>query len=76
MKFLIWSNEHDRWWKSNANGYTEYEDQAGLFSFNEAATICLDANKYQMPNAKPNEMMFPVRDPRSDELTRKLDPEL
>jgi len=45
-KYLIWSNEHRGWWKANRHGYTTRTDKAGQFSFEEAAEIVTNANRY------------------------------
>lgn len=61
MKFLIWSNEHEGWWRPNRQGYTAHKHQAGFYTFDEAVNICIDANEFQEFGEKPNEMMFPVK---------------
>src|SRR2546422_8179969 len=43
--YLIWSNEHQGWWKANRHGYTTRTDKAGHFSFGEASAICEQANR-------------------------------
>lgn len=43
-KWLVWSNEHLRWWKPNRLGYCERRADAGLYSFDEACLIVRDAN--------------------------------
>lgn len=37
--YLIWSNEHRRWWRGGGAGYTSRVDDAGLFSRSEAIEI-------------------------------------
>lgn len=39
MKFLIWSWEHNMWWRPNHAGYTELVEEAGRYSLAEAAEI-------------------------------------
>ena len=39
MMFVIWSWEHNAWWASNRQGYTEQLDRAGRYSFDEAAEV-------------------------------------
>lgn len=44
--YVIWSNEHGSWWKSNRCGYSRHFDLAGRYTFEEAQQICADANRY------------------------------
>jgi hypothetical protein len=37
---LIWSHEHRAWWRANRRGYTTELLGAGLYSPEDAATIC------------------------------------
>lgn len=74
MMYLIWSNEHRAWWRGNRHGYTTRTDRAGQFSFEEARTICENANRYDQPlDKRPstgiNEVM--VEAPSQDRI--KLD---
>lgn len=41
---LIWSLEHQGFWKSERNGYTPDIREAGRYSIFEAEEICSDAN--------------------------------
>ena len=43
-KWLIWSFEHDGWWRANSQGYTKQQDLAGQYEFEEAYGICQRAN--------------------------------
>lgn len=43
--WLIWSNEHDAWWGPNSMGYRLNRGEAGRYSFDEARTIVLSANR-------------------------------
>ena len=43
-KFLIWSIEHDGWWRPGRCGYTIHLAEAGRYSREEAAAIVEDAN--------------------------------
>lgn len=36
VKFLLWSNKHQKWWLPDENGYTSDVDEAGRFSEWEA----------------------------------------
>lgn len=65
----IWSIEHDGWWRPNEMGYTPYRDEAGLYSFERAEQICLDANRFR--GRMPNEAMVPVDDPSLEARTEE-----
>ena len=57
-KVLIWSNEHDGWWRPMRCGYTSFKELAGWYDLDEAIEICKDANKYidwDIINIKPKE---------------------
>ena len=45
MNFLIWSFEHEAWWKPAAHGYTKEKALAGRFTLEKALEYCQDANK-------------------------------
>lgn len=38
--YLIWSNEHQLWWRPNNRGYTSDLSQAGRYHRSEALAIC------------------------------------
>lgn len=42
-KYLIWSNEHVAWLRSDRCGYTKHFDAAGRYSRAEAISICASA---------------------------------
>jgi hypothetical protein len=42
--WLIWSNEHQAWWRPNHAGYTPFIEEAGRYEFDVAAKIVADAN--------------------------------
>jgi len=42
--YLIWSIEHDQWWKPNKMGYTDDMSKAGRYSVEDATEICEIAN--------------------------------
>lgn len=54
-KWLIWSIEHDGWWKPNRHGYTKYKFQAGRYSFKDACEIVKNSNWRDKDN--PEEAM-------------------
>ena len=39
MKYLIWSFEHNAWWRPNECGYTENIDEAGRYEPEDAKRI-------------------------------------
>lgn len=39
MKVLIWSNEHESWWRPNSQGYSPNISRAGLYEREEAESI-------------------------------------
>lgn len=43
-KWIVWSNEHKMWWRANNNGYTDYYEDAGRYTYDEAVMICAGAN--------------------------------
>lgn len=40
MSYLVWSNEHNAWWRGNRCGYTQHMDKAGRYTRKEAIQIC------------------------------------
>lgn len=40
MKYLIWSNEHNAWWRAGRAGYTRELDAAGRYGRDEAIKQC------------------------------------
>lgn len=43
-QYLVWSEEHGRWWRPAAQGYTSSIAEAGIYSKQQADMICRDAN--------------------------------
>jgi hypothetical protein len=41
--YLVWSDEHQGWWKAAERGYTPFLAQAGHYSRERAIQICTDA---------------------------------
>ena len=59
--WLIWSNEHNAWWRSNACGYTSDIKSAGRYPLSHARRICINANFDNAnfdPHVGPNETMM------------------
>lgn len=42
--YLIWSLEHNAWWRPARNGYTTSMKDAGIYTYSDAQNICIDAN--------------------------------
>lgn len=40
--WLIWSNKRGLWWRANERGHTQYIEEAGRYSFEEATRIVND----------------------------------
>ena len=58
-KYLVWSFEHDAWWKGSWNGYTKKIEEAGVYDYEVAYKICLSANRGLSRGVFPNEAMIP-----------------
>lgn len=43
-KWLIWSIEHDAWWRHNSQGYTNILSGAGVYSYEQAVKIVTRAD--------------------------------
>lgn len=56
MKYFIWSFEHGAWWKRGRFGYTTEAAEAGVFDYETAMQIVINANGY----GDINEAMVPV----------------
>ncbi len=56
-KWLVWSNEHKAWWRKARCGYTTISTHAGRYTFEEASSICREANRFA--DGIPNETMIP-----------------
>ena len=59
MKYLVWSNEHDSWWRDAHCGYTSKLEDAGRYTLKEAEEICIGANFWQNERSKPSESIVP-----------------
>ena len=56
-KYLIWSNEHGAWWRSNRCGYTTILAIAGRYTREEAISICARARDGFAVIGAPSEIM-------------------
>ena len=44
--YVIWSFEHDAWWRPDGYGYTPRLDEAGRYDERTARDIISEANRY------------------------------
>jgi hypothetical protein len=54
-RYLVWSIEHDMWWRPGRMGYTPMIEEAGRYSLEEGRKILASANL-----VKVNECLIPV----------------
>lgn len=54
-RYLIWSFEHQGWWRASLHGYTPDFEEAGHFTAAQALSICKTANFVGL-----NEAMVPI----------------
>ena len=54
--FLIWSNEHQAWWRSDSCGYTMDVAQAGRYERDEALSIASGARDGWIEGEAPPEI--------------------
>jgi hypothetical protein len=59
--YLIWSIEHNAWWRPAKCGYTQTLSEAGRYSLLDAGDILMRANL-----VKVNECMIPVECVQAD----------
>lgn len=61
-RWLIWSNEHEAWWRANRVGYTHQPDEAGRYPGEQARAICAEAGlvKGRFGATIPAELMVPA----------------
>jgi hypothetical protein len=55
--YIIWSNEHARWWRPHSQGYTALISNAGRYTKAQATEICENANRYLPDAEEPNEVL-------------------
>jgi hypothetical protein len=59
MITLVWSNEHNAWWRPGSLGYSQDIREAGVFSETQARMIVARATTVQKWDTPPSEL--PVR---------------
>lgn len=60
--WLIWSIEHNAWWRENEQGYCFNTFEAGKYTFKKAYTICNRANFYLSGSENLKEIMVPSQE--------------
>lgn len=60
--YLIWSNEHQAWWRPNSCGYTIYVDAAGRYGRDEALSIASGARDGWIEGEPPPEIAISEAD--------------
>lgn len=58
--YLVWSNEHNSWWRSSRCGYTASQEGAGRYTRGEALSICANSRDGWNGRGTPSEI--PVRE--------------
>lgn len=56
MDYLIWSNEHQAWWRPNSSGYTTFVEAAGRYPRAEAISIASGARDGWTEGEAPSEI--------------------
>jgi len=54
--YLIWSNEHQAWWRPDSKGYTLHVDAAGRYERDEAFSIASGARDGWIEGEAPPEI--------------------
>lgn len=60
--YLIWSNEHQAWWRAGSAGYTVHSEQAGHYGRTEALKISASARDGWRRGTPPPEIAVPLAD--------------
>jgi hypothetical protein len=72
--YLIWSNEHNAWWRANRIGYTPQVEFAGRYSLEESIRICNSANINWNPCTKRSPNELPILEEAALGLKYKIEP--
>lgn len=59
-EFLIYSREHNAWWRAASAGYTRSPAEAGRYTLEQAFRIVNEANEFADPEFGPNEFAYPA----------------
>ena len=60
---LIWSNEHNAWWRAQSAGYSRSLHGAGVYDWNEAHAIVTGARDgWHSLNDPPTELLIRLDD--------------
>jgi hypothetical protein len=73
--YVVWSNEHRAWWRANRCGYSVGLEHAGVYSRDEAISICQHARDGWRPGEVPPEIPVLLADALACE-TESLSSEL
>jgi len=73
MKYLIWSNQHNKWWGANHSGYTSFVERAGRYDLNEAIKICNAANYGWDTHTKKIPYELPITEEAALKLKYKIE---
>ncbi len=70
--FLIYSREHNAWWKLGGCGYTRDPREAALYCWDDAYRIVSEANRDARPQDFPAEFFYPAPPPALLEASHLL----
>ena len=56
--YIIWSNEHQAWWRPDSHGYTRWVEDAGNYTLEEATAICKSGYMDTPSGRRKCEVMF------------------
>lgn len=65
--WLIWSIEHEAWWKDGGWGYTQLRSEAGRYSEIQARRIVYNSNHWRKDDSPPGECMVYYAEAIKDE---------
>jgi len=54
--WLIWSHEHNAWWRPNSAGYTRHIESAGSYTKAKASEICRQRGPKKFEEDPPHEV--------------------
>lgn len=58
-KFQIWSNKHGKWWRPDALGYTDNQDEAGWFGHRKSLEALISSAYGSAPGSPGLELVDP-----------------